>query len=53
MLLNPLPSLLETLYWVTLLAVIMSSASGVLKAGFKQFDLFGVTIIAIATGRIP
>jgi len=33
-----------------LLAVIVSSASGVLKAGFKQFDLFGVIIIAIATG---
>ena len=25
-------------------------AGGVLKAGFKQFDLFGVIIIAIATG---
>jgi len=33
-----------------LLAVIVSSASGVLKAGFQQFDLFGVIIIAIATG---
>ena len=44
------PSLLENLYWITLLAVIVSSASGVLKAGFKQFDLFGVVIIAIATG---
>ncbi len=33
-----------------MLAVIVSSASGVLKAGFKQFDLFGVIIIAIATG---
>jgi len=32
-----------------LLAVIVSSASGVLKAGFKQFDLFGVIIIAITT----
>src|SRR5210317_1948234 len=47
---EPTPVLLETLYWVTLLAVIVSSASGVLKAGFKQFDLFGVIIIAIATG---
>lgn len=47
---EPTPALLETLYWVTLLAVIVSSASGVLKAGFKQFDLFGVIIIAIATG---
>ena len=47
---EPTPALMENLYWVTLLAVIVSSASGVLKAGFKQFDLFGVIIIAIATG---
>jgi len=47
---EPTPSLLENLYWITLLAVIVSSISGVLKAGFKQFDLFGVIIIAIATG---
>ena len=50
MILDPTPSLLENLYWITLLAVIVSSASGVLKAGFKQFDLFGVIIIAIVTG---
>lgn len=50
MTLEPTPSLLESLYWITLLAVIVSSASGVLKAGFKQFDLFGVIIIAVATG---
>lgn len=50
MTLNPTPALLDVLYWITLLAVIVSSASGVLKAGFKQFDLFGVIIIAIATG---
>jgi len=48
--LEPTPTLLENLHWVTLLAVVVSSASGVLKAGFKQFDLFGVIIIAIATG---
>lgn len=48
--LNPTPVLLENLYWITLIAVIVSSASGVLKAGFKQYDLFGVIIIAIATG---
>jgi len=48
--LNPTPILLENLYWITLVAVIVSSASAVLKAGFKQFDLFGVIIIAIATG---
>lgn len=50
MTLNPTPELLESLYWITLLAVIVSSASGVLKAGFKDIDLFGVIIIAIATG---
>ncbi len=50
MTLEPTPLLLGNLYWITLLAVIVSSASGVLKAGFKQFDLFGVIIIAIATG---
>jgi len=48
--LNPTPELLSNLYWITLVAVIVSSASAVLKAGFKQFDLFGVVIIAIATG---
>lgn len=50
MTLNPTPELLETLYWITLIAVIVSSASAVLKAGFLQFDLFGVIIIATATG---
>jgi uncharacterized membrane protein YeiH len=48
--LNPTPALLDSLYWITLLAVIVSSASGVLQAGFKRFDLFGVIIIAITTG---
>ena len=48
--LNPTPALLDSLYWITIIAVVVSSASGVLKAGFKQFDLFGVIIIAIATG---
>ncbi len=42
--------LLSSLYWIALVAVVVSSASGVLKAGFKQFDLFGVIIIAITTG---
>jgi len=50
MIINPTPALLDNLYWITLIAVVVSSASGVLKAGFKQFDLFGVIIIAIATG---
>ena len=42
--------ILDSLYWITLVAVIVSSGSGVLKAGLKQFDLFGVIIIAVATG---
>jgi uncharacterized membrane protein YeiH len=48
--LHPDPSLLNILYWITLIAVIVSSASGVLKAGLQKFDLFGVVIIAIAVG---
>ena len=50
MTLAPTPELITSLYWITLLAVTVSSASGVLKAGFKKFDLFGIIIIAIATG---
>lgn len=50
MTLNPTPELLNNLYWITIIAVVVSSASGVLKAGFKQYDLFGVIIIAVATG---
>ncbi|UJS22957.1 trimeric intracellular cation channel family protein [Thiothrix winogradskyi] len=50
MTLHPNPALLQNLYWITLIAVVVSSASAVLKAGFKQFDLFGVIIIAIVTG---
>ena len=50
MVLQPTPSLLLNLYWITLFAVVVSSASAVLKVGFKQFDLFGVMIIAIVTG---
>ncbi len=50
MVLNPTPELVSSLYWITLIAVIVSSASGVLIAGFKKFDLFGVIIIAVATG---
>lgn len=50
MTLNPTPELVDSLYWITLVAVFVSSASGVLIAGFKKFDLFGVVIIAIATG---
>lgn len=48
--LHPTPALLNTLYWITLIAVSVSTASGVLKAGFRQFDLFGVIIIGLATG---
>lgn len=50
MIIEETSELMKNLYWITLLAVMVSSASGVLKAGFKQFDLFGVMIIAITTG---
>jgi len=40
----------NSLYWISLVAVVVSSASGVLKSGFRKFDLFGVIIIAITTG---
>jgi uncharacterized membrane protein YeiH len=50
MTLTPTHTLLQSLYWITLIAVIVSSTSGVLKAGFKKFDLFGVIMIAIVTG---
>lgn len=50
MILHPTPALLHSLYWITIIAVIVSSASGVLQAGFKKYDLFGVIIIAVATG---
>ncbi|WP_430460345.1 trimeric intracellular cation channel family protein [Thalassolituus sp. LLYu03] len=36
----------EILYWSTMLASILSAAAGVLDARGKQFDLFGVMIIA-------
>jgi len=48
--LNPTPELLNNLYWLTLIAVIVSSASGVLKAGFRKYDLFGVIMIGVTTG---
>ena len=48
--LHPTEVLLNSLYWITFCAVVVSSASAVLKAGFQEFDLFGVIIIAIATG---
>lgn len=41
---------LNTLYWLTMIAVAVSSASGVLRAGCRKFDLFGVLIIGITTG---
>jgi uncharacterized membrane protein YeiH len=50
MILSETSNLLSNLYWITILAVIVSSASGVLKAGVKKFDLFGIIIIAITTG---
>ncbi len=50
MIFNGAEALSSDLYWITLLAVIVSSASGVLKVETKQFDLFGIVIIGIATG---
>ncbi len=47
--LDPTPLLLQNLYWITLLAVVLSSLSGALKAGQKQFDLFGVVLISLTT----
>lgn len=44
------PALLTYLYWLTIVAVAVSSASGVLRAGCRKFDLFGVLIIGITTG---
>lgn len=52
MTLDPTPALLTNLYWITLLAVTVSSASGVLKAGDKQFDLFGVIIMLSLPGLV-
>ena len=37
------------LYWVTQTAVAFSAMSGVLEAGKKRFDVFGMIMIAIAT----
>lgn len=47
---NTTTLLLDSIFWLTLIAVIVSSASGVLKAGFLRFDLFGIIIIGITTG---
>ena len=44
------PDLLSSLYWSAIVAVAVSSASGVLRAGCRKFDLFGVLIIGITTG---
>ena len=38
------PALSNSLYWISLV-VVVSSIFGVLKSGFRQFDLFGVIII--------
>jgi uncharacterized membrane protein YeiH len=36
------------MYWITQSAVAVSAASGVLEAGKKRFDLFGMVVIALA-----
>lgn len=50
MILEITPNLLTSLYWLTIVAVAVSSASGVLRAGCRKFDLFGVLIIGTTTG---
>jgi uncharacterized membrane protein YeiH len=35
------------MYWITQSAVAVSAASGVLEAGKKRFDLFGMVVIAL------
>lgn len=35
-------------YWITLVAVAVSAAAGVLEAGRKRFDLFGMLVVALA-----
>ncbi len=47
---DPTPALLDNRYRATPFAVIVSSAQAVLMADFKQFNLFGVIVIAIITG---
>ena len=36
----------EVMYWSTMFASILSASAGVLDARSKQFDLFGIMIIA-------
>ena len=38
----------STTYWITQAAVAVSAAAGVLEAGKKRFDLFGMILIAFA-----
>ena len=39
----------DTLFWLTIIAVAVSAMSAVLIAGKHRFDLFGASIIALAT----
>jgi uncharacterized membrane protein YeiH len=39
----------DTLFWLTIIAVAVTSMSAVLIAGKHRFDLFGASIIALAT----
>lgn len=41
--------LTDTLFWLTIIAVAMTAMSAVLIAGKHRFDLFGASIIALAT----
>jgi uncharacterized membrane protein YeiH len=42
------PNLDELMYWIGQSAVVLMAAAGVLEAGRKRFDLFGMVIVALA-----
>lgn len=42
------PALDSLMYWIGLSAVALMAAAGVLEAGRKRFDLFGMVVVALA-----
>jgi len=52
MILNPTPLLLLNFYWISLCAVIVSSASGVFKAGFKHLICLASSLLRLLPGRV-
>ncbi|WP_295443508.1 trimeric intracellular cation channel family protein [uncultured Thiodictyon sp.] len=43
-----IPNLDTLMYWIGQSAVVLMAAAGVLEAGRKRFDLFGMAIVALA-----